>query len=267
MTGAQCLLQSLITNGIEVCFMNPGTSEMHFVAALDHAPGLRSVLCLYEGVCSGAADGYARMTGKPAATLLHLGPGLGNALSNLHNARKARSPVVNIVGEHATSHLAYDAPLTSDIAAFASTVSDYVRVVESTTDVGLAVSETIEAAIKPPGQVATLIVPAEYSWLEAGPPARRPVWPVWCPPPANNIENAARILHSAAAASTAIVLGGRTVTAGGLTAAGRLAAATGVRFFIDRGTSRLACGGGRFAIQRFRTSPKTPARRLKGWLI
>jgi acetolactate synthase I/II/III large subunit len=264
MTGAQCLLQSLITNGIEVCFMNPGTSEMHFVAALDNAPGLRSVLCLYEGVCSGAADGYARMTGKPAATLLHLGPGLGNALSNLHNARKARSPVVNIVGQHATSHLAYDAPLTSDIAAFARTVSGYIRVVESTADVGPAVSETIEAAIKPPGQVATLIVPAEYSWLEAGPPARPPVWPVRCPPPANNIENAARILHSSAATSTAIVLGGRTVTAGGLTAAGRLAAATGVRFFIDRVTSRLVCGGGRFGIHKVPYFPEDAGAALEG---
>src|ERR1022692_2007244 len=121
MNGAEYLLTALVANGIEVCFMNPGTSEMHFVAALDRAPGLRGVLCLYEGVCSGAADGYARMRGGPAATLLHLGPGLANGLSNFHNARKAGSPIVSIVGEHSTGHLKYDAPLTSDIAAFART--------------------------------------------------------------------------------------------------------------------------------------------------
>jgi acetolactate synthase-1/2/3 large subunit len=109
MTGAECLLRTLLINGVDVCFMNPGTSEMQFVAALDRVGGMRPVLGLFEGVCSGAADGYARMTGKPAATLLHLGPGLGNALANFHNARKARSPVVNIVGDHATAHKTFDA--------------------------------------------------------------------------------------------------------------------------------------------------------------
>ncbi len=145
--------------------MNPGTSEMHFVSALDHVPGMRAVLCLYEGVCSGAADGYARMTGKPASTLLHLGPGLGNSLSNFHNARKARTPIVSIVGEHSTGHLKYDAPLTSDIARFASTVSKEVRTVQSSETLGDSVSATIAAALTLPGQIAMLIVPADYSWL------------------------------------------------------------------------------------------------------
>src|SRR5207237_5321250 len=124
-----CLLRTLATSGIEICFMNPGTSEMHFVSALDRVAEVRGVLCLFEGVCSGAADGYARMRGWPAATLLHLGPGLGNALANLHNARKARTAVVNIVGEHTTSHLRFDAPLPADVEAFARTVSGCVGVV------------------------------------------------------------------------------------------------------------------------------------------
>src|SRR5580700_11116054 len=136
MNGAECLLRTLLHCGVDTCFMNPGTSEMQFVAALDRVEGMRSVLCLFEGVCSGAADGYARMRGAPAAMLLHLGPGLGNALSNLHNARKARSPVVCIIGEHATGHLKYDAPLTTDIAAFARTVSNQIRTVESSAGLG-----------------------------------------------------------------------------------------------------------------------------------
>src|ERR1035437_1166045 len=117
MNGAECLLRTLLAHGVDTCFMNPGTSEMQFVAALDRVPGMRGVLGLFEGVCSGAADGYARMARKPAATLLHLGPGLGNAIANLHNARKARVPLINIVGEHSTAHLRYDAPLTADIEA------------------------------------------------------------------------------------------------------------------------------------------------------
>src|SRR6202167_3660452 len=119
MNGAECLLRTLLANEVDLCLMNPGTSEMQFVAALDRVPGMRGVLGLFEGVCSGAADGYARMTGKPAATLLHLGPGLANGLANLHNARKAGTPVVNIIGNHATSHQRFDAPLTSNVAAFA----------------------------------------------------------------------------------------------------------------------------------------------------
>src|SRR5690242_4548072 len=133
--------------------MNPGTSEMRFVAALDRTPEVRGVLCLFEGVCTGAADGYARMTGRPAATLLHLGPGLANGLSNLHNARKARSPVVNIVGEHSTHHMRYDAPLSADIEAFARGVSHDIRVVRTAAESGAAAGEAIAAAMKPPGQV------------------------------------------------------------------------------------------------------------------
>src|SRR5579884_1990819 len=161
--------------------MNPGTSEMRFVAALDRVPAIRGVLCLFEGVATGAADGYARMSGRPAATLLHLGPGLANALSNLHNARKARSPVVNIVGEHSTQHLAYDAPLTADIEAFARPVSAWVRTVESAAAIGETISAAVAAALAPPGQVATAIVPADFSWSEAAGPAQP------CPPPVRRL--------------------------------------------------------------------------------
>src|SRR5271157_2693969 len=163
MNGAECLLRTLLANRIDTCFMNPGTSEMQFVAALDRVPGMRGVLCLCEGVCAGAADGYARMLRRPAATLLHLGPGLGNALSNLHNARKARSPVVNLVGQHSTQHLRYDAPLTADIEGIARPVSAWVRTVERARDLGRDTSAAVHAACTPPGQVATLIVPADFS--------------------------------------------------------------------------------------------------------
>src|SRR5580693_3068768 len=171
MNGAECLLRTLLANGIDLCLMNPGTSEMQFVSALDRVPEMRGVLALFEGVCSGAADGYARMAGKPAATLLHLGPGLANALANLHNARKARSPVVNIVGEHTTQHLRFDAPLTADIEAFARPVSGWVRTLECAAAMGEAASAAVAAALGPPGKVATLIVPADFSWSEAGDPA------------------------------------------------------------------------------------------------
>src|ERR1700735_4096556 len=164
MNGAERLLRTLLRCGVDTCFMNPGTSEMQFVAALDRVEGMRSVLCLFEGVCSGAADGYARMRRRPAATLLHLGHGVGNALANLHNARRARSPVVNIVGQHSTQHLLYDAPLTADIEAFARPVSAWILTLKRANDIGDAASAAVAAALGPPGGVATLIVPADFSW-------------------------------------------------------------------------------------------------------
>src|SRR3954468_15749822 len=146
MNGARALLQTLVDAGVNVCFANPGTSEMHFVAALDDAPEMRGVLALFEGVATGAADGYARMTGRPAAVLLHLGPGLGNGLANLHNARRARSPVITVVGEHATDHQRYDAPLQSDIAAVAGSVSAWLRTSASPADVGRDAADAVAAA-------------------------------------------------------------------------------------------------------------------------
>ena len=123
MNGAQALVKALTDSAVDVCFANPGTSEMHFVAALDTNPQMRCVLGLFEGVVTGAADGYARMAGKPAATLLHLGPGLANGLANIHNAKKARSPMVNIIGEHATYHRRFDAPLSADVEGVAAPMS------------------------------------------------------------------------------------------------------------------------------------------------
>jgi acetolactate synthase-1/2/3 large subunit len=246
MTGAECLLQTLAASGIEISFMNPGTSEMRFVAALDHVPEMRGVLCLFEGVCTGAADGYARMKGKPAATLLHLGPGLANGLSNLHNARKARSPVVNIVGEHSTQHLKYDAPLSADIATFARSVSAHVRVVHDGAEMGPAAVETIAAALAPPGQVATLIVAADVSWSDAGAPGGPVPQPSRKLPDRSAISDAARLLSCP---GTAILLGGLCGSERALSAAGKLAAHTGVQILTERYTPRIAAGRGRFQPQ------------------
>src|SRR5690348_3224011 len=151
-------------NGIDVCFANPGTSELHFVGALDRAGGMRCVLGLFEGVLTGAADGYARMADRPAATLLHLGPGLGNGLANLHNARRAHVPMVNVVGNHATTHVRYDAPLTSDIETVARNVSTWIRESGSSSEVAADAADAVVAACEPPGRIATLILPADASW-------------------------------------------------------------------------------------------------------
>src|SRR5579862_608813 len=165
MNGAQALIRTLVANDVDVCFTNPGTSEMHFVAALDTVPDMHGVLAQFEGVATGAADGYARMADAPAATLLHLGPGLGNGLANLHNARKGKVPIVNIVGDHATYHTQYDAQLQSDIETVARNVSPgWVRTSQSPHRLAADAVEAIAAAKGPPGQVATLILPADVSW-------------------------------------------------------------------------------------------------------
>src|SRR5271170_6823639 len=156
--GAQALITTLVDSGVDVCFANPGTSEMHFVAALDAVPDMRGILTLFEGAATGAADGYARIAGTPAATLLHLGPGLGNGLANLHNARRARVPVVNVVGDHATYHSRFDAPLESDIASIARSVSGWYRVTARADDVGADAADAVAAAGRPPGCVATLVL-------------------------------------------------------------------------------------------------------------
>ena len=174
MNGARALLSTLVDAGVDVCFANPGTSEMHFVAALDDVPAMRGVLCLFEGVVTGAADGYGRVTGRPAATLLHLGPGLGNGLANLHNARRARTPIVNIVGDHATYHARHDAPLQSDIASIAGAVSGWYRSTTRADDVAADAADAVAAAFGPPGRVATLVLPADASWSESNTGAARP---------------------------------------------------------------------------------------------
>src|SRR5215204_2876745 len=194
--GAQALIRTLVGAGVDVCFTNPGTSEMHFVAALDDVPGMRAVLGLFEGVVTGAADGYARMAGRPAATLLHLGPGLGNGLANLHNARKGKVPVVNVVGDHATYHKRYDAQLESDIETVARNVSPWIRTSASPADVGRDAAEAVAAAAGPPGAVATLVLPADVSWSDGGVVAA-PVPPAGpLAPDADVVEAVAKALRS-----------------------------------------------------------------------
>ncbi len=244
MTGAQSLVRTLIASGVDLCLTNPGTSEIHFVAALDAEPEMRAVLGLFEGVVTGAADGYARMTGRPACTLLHLGPGLGNGLANLHNARRARVPVVNIVGEHATYHRALDAPLTSDIETVARNVSSWVRTSRDAASVSRDGAETVAASYGPPGQVATLVLPADVAWSTGGEPAE-PVPPKKpAAPDVSRVEDVARALRGVGE-DGALLLNGAALTAEGLTLAGQVAAATGARLFSDTFVTRAARGAGR----------------------
>ena len=181
MNGAESLVRTLVGGGVNVCFSNPGTSEMHFVAALDRVDGMRCVLALFEGVATGAADGYARMAEKPAATLLHLGPGLANGLANIHNAMKASTPLVNIVGDHATYHRGYNSPLTSDIETAAKPFSGWVKTSPTAKTVAADGAAAIAAAMTPPGQVATLILPGDTAWDEGSGPAPVPAAPVTTP--------------------------------------------------------------------------------------
>ncbi|MGB8861629.1 MAG: acetolactate synthase large subunit [Ilumatobacteraceae bacterium] len=248
MNGAQSVVRTLIDSGVEVCFANPGTSEMHFVAALDEVVGMRAVLGLFEGVVTGMADGYGRMAGKPAATLLHLGPGLGNGLANLHNAKRAGTPVVNIVGDHATYHLQYDAPLTADIVGIARPVSGWVHVTTSARTAAADAARAVQAAMGAPHQVATLILPADAAWL----PAERsaPPLPHQRPTTVGGDAIASVVAALRNGKRTALLLGGATLTEAALAAAGRVAAATGARLLCDTFTPRLARGAGRVPIER-----------------
>lgn len=244
-TGAQALLTTLADAGVEVVFANPGTSEMHFVAALEENPRVRGVLGLAEGVVTGAADGYARMTGTPGVTLLHLGPGLGNGLANLHNARRAHSPVVNVVGDHATYHKAFDAPLESDIDSVAGTLG-WVRRSHSPTDVGADAAAALAAAQDAPGGVATLILPADASWGEGGVAAS--ALPSRAPEPSSTVDSVAKVLRSGQ--PTALLIGGAACRGAGLRAASRIAAATGARLLAETFPARIERGAGLPNVER-----------------
>ncbi|HEY1562054.1 MAG TPA: acetolactate synthase large subunit [Caulobacteraceae bacterium] len=248
MNGAEALLRTFVAAGVEACFGNPGTSEMHFVAALDRAPGMRPVLALFEGAATGMADGYGRMAGKPACTLLHLGPGLGNGIANLHNARRAATPIVNVVGDHATYHAHYDAPLTSDVAGLARPVSAWVRSVESAGQTAAAGALAVAAALAPPGQIATLILPADAAWGEAEGPAE----PLPVPSPARVSDAAVTRAAEAtrAGSACAILIRGAALGDRGLAAAGRIAEKTGARLLADTFVARHARGAGRVALER-----------------
>lgn len=248
MNGAEALLATIAEAGVEVCFANPGTSEMQFVAAIDREPRMRGVLCLFEGVATGAADGYGRMAGKPAVTLLHLGPGLGNGLANLHNARRARSPILNIVGDHAVDHLKYDAPLTSDINGVAGPVSDWVATSASPDDLVAKGAAGVAAALDYPGKVATLIAPADHAWSEA----KGAMEPLPCAEApradASAIEAAAAALRSGEPA--ALFMGGMALREEALHEAGRIAAASGARLLCETFMARLQRGEGRVPVER-----------------
>ena len=285
MIGAQALIASLVSAGVDTCFMNPGTSEMHFVAALDAVPEMRGVLTLFEGVATGAADGYARIAGRPAAVLLHLGPGLANGLANLHNARRARSPIVTIVGGHATGHARYDSPLQSDIEALARTVSGWVHTCGTTRDLTQDAMRAVAAARR--GQIATLVLPADVSWsdgaaiaaprpapspepADAGqvkvvagllaPGGASPATPARPATPADPARlatpaDAVRLATPADAARPAgsaamLLLGGTALTERGLAAASRISAATGARLLAETFPARMEVGAGIPVVNR-----------------
>ena len=224
MNGAQALISTLVDHGVRVCFANPGTSEMHFVAALDTVPQMRGVLTLFEGVATGAADGYARIADEPAAVLLHLGPGLGNGLANLHNARRAHVPAVVVVGDHATYHKKYDAPLESDIDSVAQTVSGWVRRTMAVADVAADTAAAIASA-RAHRHIATLILPADVSWGEGASEVKEvAAQPAAVLHEAEQIESALR-----SGEPTVIMVGGDATGADGLSAAVRLAQACGAQ--------------------------------------
>lgn len=251
MNGARSLIRTLVNGGVDVCFGNPGTSEMHFVAALDDVPEMRGVLGLHEGVVTGAADGFARMAGRPAATLLHLGPGLGNGLAGLHNARRAFTPVVNIVGDHATYHKKYDAPLESDIETVTKMLKGWVKTSSETGEVGADAAEAITAAMRPPGKVATLILPADVSWGDGG--------VVVEPGEIDNAPAAAEVSDDAVNAvaealrsgeSCMLLLGGPALLEAGLMPAGRIQAGTGAQLLAETFPARIERGAGLPTVAR-----------------
>lgn len=266
MNGAQSLLESLVASRVDVCFTNPGTSEMHFVAALDSVPAMRPVLVLFEGVASGAADGYARMTGRPAATLLHLGPGLTNALANVHNARRAHSPMLNVIGDHATSHRELDAPLASDIAGLARSLCDWLHTSTSPALLARDGAEAVRAALTPPGGIAGLILPADVSWGELSAPPPTAAGPL-LPPAARRVDEAALALAAEALGSgepSALLLNHCALSERALLAAERIARKTGARLFTDTFTSRTPRGAGRPLVSRLGYFAELALRDLQG---
>lgn len=262
MNGAEGILRTLLANDVSVCFTNPGTSEMYFVQALDRVLGMRAVLCLFENVATGAADGYGRMVDGPACTLLHLGPGLANGWSNLHNAARAFAPVVNLIGDHATHHRAFDAPLHSDIAGLAERVSSWVRSSDDVATVCRDTAEAVAAALSPPGRIATQIVPLDVSWSEGARPAAK----------ATPLEPKATSTDAVATAASGIrtgepvllLLGGRALRSSPLDAAGRIARAfPNVDVMAQTSNGRIERGQGRFPVQRIPYPVAQATERLK----
>ena len=260
-SGAESLVQAFVDSEADVCFANPGTSEMHFVAALDNNPEMRCVLGLFEGVVTGAADGYGRMARKPAVTLTHLGPGLGNGLANLHNAKKARTPVVNVVGEHATYHRKYDAPLTSDVAGFAAPVSGWVKVSESADTVAADGAEAVQASMAPPGQVATLILPADTAWNRTT-AAPKPLPRI--EPKAYSADNVGDVAKALKTGKPSVILMNGELTASRSAMADQISHATGARILMDTFVPRVQRGAGRAEVARLPYFGEMAAEVLEG---
>jgi acetolactate synthase I/II/III large subunit len=262
MNGAESLIRTAVDCGVEICFANPGTTEMPLVAALDSVSGMRAVLALFEGVCTGAADGYARMTGRPAMTLLHLGPGLANGLANLHNARRANSPIVNVIGDQATWHRDADAPLTSDIVSLASPMSGWVRAVKSAQMLAADTADSIAAALAPPGQVSTLIVPSDCQWDPAlgASPAPRPQRRATVA--GATIDRVAKILRGGKPAT--LLLGGAALTSRGLRAAARVAGGSKCTLMTETFAARIERGAGTPAPARLPYFPEQALEALDG---
>lgn len=262
-TGAESLLRTVSDAGIRLCFANPGTSEMHFLSALNRVPTIRPVLGLFEGAVTGMADGYARITGVPALTLLHLGPGFTNGIANLHNARRAKSPVVNVVGDHATYHAQWDSPLKSDVAALARPASDWLAISSSARTVAADGARAVAAALERPGRIATLILPADAAWgMTDG----------WCPPlpaqaqaavDAASVARVARILRERGR-SAVIIVRAAAGQAAGLNALERICACVGARAMMDLATGTTLRGAGRFPIPRVPYRAEDTVRALTG---
>src|SRR3954453_20060454 len=249
MTGAESLVRTLVKGGVDVCFANPGPSEMHFVAALDRVDGMRCVLGLFEGVVTGAADGYFRMKGTPASTLLHLGPGLANGLANLHNAKKANSGIINIVGQHAVYHIGYNAPLTSDIEGLARPMSAWVRTSPDAKSVATDGAAAIAAAKSSPPQIATLILPADTAWNDADGIAQVPQDSQRASYSPQAVDEAAKALRNGGA-QTLLLITGSALTEQGLALAQQIAGKTGCKVMGQTYHPRMARGRGRFSIDR-----------------
>lgn len=261
--GAQALIQTLVNAGVDTCFTNPGTSEMHFVAALDGAD-MRGVLCLFEGVASGAADGYARMADKPAATLLHLGCGLGNALANLHNARKARTPMVNIIGDHATYHTQYDAQLQSDIETVARNISTWIKTTPQTKQLANDAAEAVAVAKGPPAQIATLILPADVSWNDGAEPAPARA-PVQSPSASDTTVQAIAKVIEGSGKKVAFLLGNRALREPALRSASQVAEKTGAKLYCEVFPTRLERGAGLPSVERIAYLAELASVQLEGY--
>jgi acetolactate synthase I/II/III large subunit len=256
MNGAESLILTALNCGVEVCFANPGTTEMPLVAALDGAPGMRAVLALFEGVVTGAADGYGRMADRPALTLTHLGPGFANGIANLHNARRAHSPIVNVIGDHATWHLAADAPLTSDIESLARPVSAWVRHSTSAGAIAADTAEAIAEAMRAPGHTSTLIVPADCQWSEAGTAAAGPRAAVSPPAAPESAVRAAAEMLRRDGAGAVLFMGGAALRERGLKAAARVAAASGCRLMCETFPARVERGGAMPPVEKLPYFPE-----------